>query len=237
MIPDSNFILLPSTYGDFIVPKHDACQPQALRETQRPHIHQEIDRILNILARTNCRTLIDVGANVGLISIPAAKFLAQRGGTVHSIEPQRMLFYCLCGNAALNGCENLRAYNFGCAEYTGEGYFSSELNYNSTRDFGTYKLEYNSLSFVDSVQLESLDNHFRYAGLLKIDVEGMEIPVLRGGNSLIKNSWPCIWIEYNIVGLGAICQELDPLGYKHKVIDSQNALFIPSNQIHLQSEL
>ena len=53
---------------------------------------------------------IDVGANIGCLSV----FMAQRvapGGSVIAIEPQRFLFQMLCANAAINGLTNIHALN------------------------------------------------------------------------------------------------------------------------------
>jgi len=54
---------------------------------------------------------VDAGANIGLVSVPLASWLKPRGGTVLAFEPQRMLFYALCGAAALNDLDNLQVRN------------------------------------------------------------------------------------------------------------------------------
>src|SRR5512146_3600825 len=46
-------------------------------------------------------TVIDVGANIGAMSIALANVVGNRGKVI-AIEPQRVCFMCLCANVALN---------------------------------------------------------------------------------------------------------------------------------------
>src|ERR1700693_4895150 len=104
----NNFTVLDSAYGRFIVNRHCAFQAEALVKTGRPHIDNEIKKILTIVNGLpgEC-VVVDAGANIGLISIPIARAVKPRGGTVHAFEAQRMMFYALCGATALNDLENL----------------------------------------------------------------------------------------------------------------------------------
>jgi tRNA A58 N-methylase Trm61 len=57
-------------------------------------------------------TLVEVGANIGVLTVPFARLVAH-GGTVIAFEPQRIVFHMLCGNLALNALYNVLAHNNG----------------------------------------------------------------------------------------------------------------------------
>lgn len=53
--------------------------------------------------------------------------------------------------------------------------------------------------------------------LMKVDVEGMECEVLRGGLELIKRDRPVIYAEaWNDKAKNRLAEVLEPLGYEHK---------------------
>ena len=104
----NNFTVVESIYGRFIVNRHCSHQAEALIKTGIPHIQSELKQILTIVSSLpNECLIIDAGANIGLVSVPIAQAVKGKHGVVHSFEPQRMLFYALCGTAALNDLENL----------------------------------------------------------------------------------------------------------------------------------
>src|SRR5882724_2278236 len=65
--------------------------------------------------------ILEVGANIGALTLPLA-LIAGSEGEVHAFEPQRQLFYSLCGNLALNSITNVVAYNvgLGATSYVGK---------------------------------------------------------------------------------------------------------------------
>src|SRR5437870_6179822 len=103
---------MESVYGKFIVNRHCAFQADCLVKTGRPHIEDELRKILTIVdvLPEKC-VVVDAGANIGLVSIPIAQSVKTRGGVVHAFEPQRMMAYALCGAVALNDLENLFVYD------------------------------------------------------------------------------------------------------------------------------
>src|ERR1700749_1248501 len=104
----NNFVVVDSEYGKFVVNRHCAYQAESLIKTGRPHIDDELQKILTLVRQLpdGC-LMVDAGANIGLVSIPVAQLIASRGGLVHAFEPQRLMSYALAGAAALNDLENL----------------------------------------------------------------------------------------------------------------------------------
>ena len=140
---------------------------------------------------------MDAGANIGLVSVPLASWLKPRGGTVLAFEPQRMLFYALCGAAALNDLDNLQVRNQALGSRRGMLRVPPQ-DYGKPKDFGQVSLkdrdgaetgEPVEVVRVDDLGLVRLD-------FLKIDVEGMEIDVLEGARESLVRHRPVCWVEH-----------------------------------------
>lgn len=152
--------------------------------------------------------LIDVGANLGAYSIPLAKYLDKLQGKVYGFEPQRIVYYQLCGNLILNRLDNYFAINSAVGDVAG---FIDipEVDYSSNVNIGAFSLEkeYRERHHIESsvskesfckVPLLRLDD-YSFEGnvaLVKIDVEGFELSVLKGGVEFLKlNKFPPILFE------------------------------------------
>jgi FkbM family methyltransferase len=131
-----------------------------------------------------CGTVVDVGAHVGLWSIPLARFAHK----VIAIEAEHETAELLRSNLIRNALTNVvvrevllgdprKLYKRGnLAAPTGENYYLEGGN-------------------KQSVTLDSLINE--KIEFIKIDVEGMEPEVLDGARRIINNSRPIIFLEVN----------------------------------------
>ena len=63
-------------------------------------------------------TVVEVGANIGLLTVPFARFVAP-GDKVIAFEPQRIPYYCLCANVVLNNLNNVLCHQVAVGEATG----------------------------------------------------------------------------------------------------------------------
>ncbi len=212
----NNFTVLDSAYGPFVVNRHATAQADALLKTGRTHIEPELQKILAIARTLPMQAMaIDAGANIGLVAIPLAHTLQGSGGTVLAFEAQRMLCYALCGTAALNDLDNLRVFNQGLGATTG---FANvpHLDYGVAQDFGALSLvgndpaapgEHVLIAHIDGLDLPRLD-------FLKIDVEGMELEVLKGADEMIRSHKPWCWIKHHKVGIDAVKAVFAGLPYR-----------------------
>lgn len=151
--------------------------------------------------------VLDIGANLGAYSIPIAKEIQNIGGKVIGFEPQRIVYYQLCGNIILNRLCNYQAINKAVGHFIGEVEIP-ELNYENCTNIGAFSMnkEYRdsldiekyitkNSSLVPVITLDSLNIH-KSPDLIKIDVEGFELNVLKGGeNFLEKHNFPPIIFE------------------------------------------
>ena len=55
------------------------------------------------------RTVLDIGANIGVHTIDMSRLVGPVPGRCNAFEPQRLVFQVLCANLALNSCANVFA--------------------------------------------------------------------------------------------------------------------------------
>lgn len=224
-----NFVVIDSIHGPFVINRHCALQAEALIKTGRPHIQGELDTILHVIDQLPDGAIaVDGGANAGLVCVPVAQRLRERGGRVYAFEPQRTLFHALGGTVALNQLDNLHLLNMGLAAANGTMKVP-DVDYGQDADFGPVSLVDAQASGgtptpvvrLDSLGLPRLD-------FLKLDIEGMEIDALRGARQLIEAHLPWCWIEYWKVGEAPIIDTFAGLDYTFYRIDGLNLLCVPN---------
>jgi FkbM family methyltransferase len=227
----NNFVVIESEYGKFIVNRHCAFQAESLIKTGRPHIQEELDKILALIGRlpANC-VVVDAGANIGLVAIPVAQAIASKGGVVHAFEAQRVMSYALAGAAALNDLENLVVHHEAVGAFEG-ALGVLKLDYGKPQDFGSLSLLDQRSGASDQVKVVTIDSlDLPRLDFLKIDVEGMEVDVLYGGSNTIKRDQPFAWVEYWKSDINNIKAQFAGLDYKFYVMDRLNMLCVPTGK-------
>jgi len=136
--------------------------------------------------------VMDVGANIGAHTIFFAQTVGPQGRVV-AFEPQRPVFQTLCANVALNALNNVVTFHAGAGEVQGATTVPLP-NYNDTGNFGGVSLA--GQQGGESVQVMALDQIGLPAlALIKIDVEGMELAVLKGAAQTISKHMPVLYVE------------------------------------------
>ena len=176
------------------------------------------------------KTIIDVGANFGFHTLEFADLVDD--GQVISFEPQKLVYYQLCGNIMLNGYDNITAHNIALSdEHTNLKMENLQYHSEDTINIGNAHLDaYYDYGYND-VEVRTLDSYdFENIAVLKIDVQGYEPKVLDGAIETIKKHKPIIFIEVELPQLqiygwdsNDVFNRLDSLGYSYKkVIDADH---------------
>lgn len=129
---------------------------------------------------------IDIGANIGSLSIAAALTVGPTG-RVLSIEPHPRIFSYLQGNLALNSIKNCQIVNVALGESIGTVQFSDRRFDDDQNGIGAIKSSGSSIA-VPMKKLDDLTENFSKINVLKIDVEGYELPVLRGASATLAKT-------------------------------------------------
>jgi len=143
---------------------------------------------------------IDVGANIGLYTMFAAK-LVGAGGRVLAVEPSEREFQRLSLHVALNDLGNVTCLQFAAADETGVGKLKIAGEEKSGQNtLGKFVTESIEVLRVETVRMRPLDkviaeHELERVDVIKIDVEGAELRVLGGLASTIERWRPKLLIE------------------------------------------
>ena len=146
----------------------------------------------------------DVGANVGDYTLSLAKLVGPNG-RVFSFEPNPRNFNKLSHLVQMGRLEHVSVHPIALGETSGTASLVVE------RDQGMWRVNSGYLVFDtedfnrfsghtrrSTVRIATLDELFPncgMAGFMKVDVEGLELPVLRGARELLRASHPHLVIE------------------------------------------
>jgi FkbM family methyltransferase len=177
-----------------------------------------VDYIVNNIPTNG--VFLDIGANIGAISIPVA--IARPDITIIAIEAMPHIFSYFKRNLELNNIDNVRALNVCCADVEGRHirfYHHEELFGNSSFHSLHTNKHIELVTTTIDVQLQSIQ--VKQVDVIKIDTEGSEGLIFKGGLNSLRNYKPKILFEFvasyeeAIEGLaiGASQQILKQLGY------------------------
>ena len=144
--------------------------------------------------------IIDIGANIGVFSLYFAK--KHKDCRIYSYEPTTYAFECLKKSKELNQSDNLKVFKLAAGEnsWQGEIYGPTEKTYNKGLGSINFNadIEGNKTYVKEKIDVVSLDEHIGFdknISLIKIDVQGTELSVLRGARKLIQKNKPVILVE------------------------------------------
>lgn len=138
-------------------------------------------RVLRTFLRP-ANTALDIGANIGDLTLPMARIVGETG-RVYAIESHTSTYHVLCANLALNGLHHVKAINCFAAH-------SPDVD--TAGPWGKYGFVSEvwgaPIIPVDALGIETCN-------LIKIDVDGKELEVLRSADRLIERCRPVLYFE------------------------------------------
>jgi FkbM family methyltransferase len=142
---------------------------------------------------------VDVGAYIGHHMIIASAAVG-RTGCVHAFEPTPSTYHELQANVRLNHCKNTVCHNVALADRDGTArFYLAHVSEAAANSLG--RTVHTSARHID-VRVRTLDDHFasnpvQHVDLIKVDVEGAELLVLRGAGQTLQRFMPCLILEFS----------------------------------------
>ncbi|TSJ42486.1 FkbM family methyltransferase [Fluviicola chungangensis] len=139
-------------------------------------------------------SFLDIGANIGLMSVIASKCVGEKG-IVYAVEANPATVPILQTNIELNQCKNIEVLPIALSDTQGTALLFENWEVNRG---GASLISQSSEEKGIEVKMERLDDLFdenTRIDLVKIDVEGFEPQVIRGGMNWFKKQLPVFIIE------------------------------------------
>ena len=161
----------------------------------------------------------DVGANVGIYTVLACRMVGVEG-RVFSFEPSPDNVQRLAENIRVNKFNNVEIVPSAVSVTDGFATFDSEA------DPCVRKISESGALRVETVSLDSFVASGKpFPNLMKIDVEGAELDVLRGAQKLLVEHGPTIFLATHGEQVHAECVSfLKELGYGLTFLESDEIL-------------
>lgn len=200
---------------NFILQSNDHVIGRTVYANKKPFDFDKLKKVLKILKLKKNELLIDVGANIGTICIPAIK--RNLFNKAIAFEPEPLNYSLLLSNIIINGCYNkINSHNIALGNKN-----RKKLNLQlDDRNKGNHRIITNSKVnskkkiIINSYKLDSfIKNINSLSTLMWIDVQGYETQVLQGAKKLLKKKVP-------------VCVEFSPTFLEKKKYDVFKNMFI-----------
>jgi FkbM family methyltransferase len=173
------------------VPNDLSCLTSYILQERQDWFEQEISFVRTFLKPG--MNVVDIGANYGTYSLTAAKAVGP-AGKVWAFEPSQLTAAYLTRSIRRNGLDHVSLIPAGISDTDRQGFLS--MNTNSELN---EVVESEVAGHSESIALMSLDGWMKTVGaridLIKMDAEGQEENVIRGGKHFFASCSPLILYE------------------------------------------
>jgi D-glycero-D-manno-heptose 1,7-bisphosphate phosphatase len=161
------------------------------------HYAREIQLLIDSILKPG-DTFIDVGANIGFVSLHAARHVGPEGCVI-AFEPQETCYVRMMRTVEMNQISQIEVHHLGLAEQPG----TLQLKIMKANTLSSFAIDegHDGPNVIDKVDVPVARGddvvRDRVLGdlMLKVDVEGFELHVLRGFVETIERHKPPILIE------------------------------------------
>jgi len=199
---------------------------------------ESLSYFFNLIDKNKKVNIVDIGANVGLYSL-YAKHLPN--SQFYSYEPFNFTYNLLNDNIKLNNISNIKTYNIGLSDNKGKTILNVCLSQDGLNTMGKIPLRFNDINPVE-VEIDTLDNIFYNNNIavdfIKIDTEGYEYYILKGGEKTIKKYKPTIQLEFCVTNMHQcnitpkqLHNYITELGYTIHNLIGEELIIVPNNSL------
>lgn len=199
----------------------------------KPFENRQIDRFLTAVQRDTPDVFLDIGANFGLYAILAA--VRGEVADVHAFEPVRRNYHQLCAGVFANRIDaRVTPHRLALSDQSGEAVLKV-----APRSSGVSRIAAAGDTVHDGhftaeerAPMARLDDVVSFSGrniMVKLDVEGHELAVLRGMQALLAGNAVRLQIEGFGAAVDALIGALAPLGYVHIGAIEHDQYFLPKD--------
>jgi FkbM family methyltransferase len=179
--------------GNYYVPADAFKDNIVIRMKKGKIFEQEIVDVANRYVRKGT-TVLDVGANLGQMSLFFSKFTGENG-QVLAFEADDFIYEILKKNIDANNCKNVKAILCAVYDCDGKKMFYPVQDFKRFGSYGSYGLSpiVKEGRSINTITIDSL-NINKPISFMKVDVQGSDLFALRGAVETIeKNRMPIIF--------------------------------------------
>jgi FkbM family methyltransferase len=197
---DVEMSIVFTRYGKFRIIDSDNVISYSLKEYGE-WAQQEVDLLLRFIKPGD--RVADVGAFIGTHSRVFSSAVGVEG-IVYAFEPRNEIVEILLENVNFSPIQNIKVFQCGLGHEHKEIKIANTFE-DSKNNFGGFSINAPMMMTEsgDTIQLRTLDEvSIMHLDFLKLDVEGMEIDVLLGGDATLSRDRPIIFAEVNSLRSG-----------------------------------
>lgn len=178
-------------------------------------------------------TALDIGANIGAYTLPLAQLVGPNGEVV-AYEPGAVSRGHLERSLAMNHCDNVTVSAAAVSDNAGTGWLKND----GFAEFGQLVALPDGTETVEAVQVTTLDlelDRFNWpqVDFLKIDAEGQETAIVKGGQRFFERYSPLVLFEINhdsVVDHGLI-EVMQSLGFDTYRLLGDATMLVPAEHM------
>jgi FkbM family methyltransferase len=176
----------------------------------------------------------DVGAHVGFFTLCASRIVGQEG-MVYAFEPDEDNYDRLRANVSRNRLKNVNVIRAAVWSNNTRLLFQSAWRESSRMGGMVTTAERAQNSYTNTIDAVALDNCFNERPrVIKVDVEGSELPVLMGAGTFLRRSKTTWKVEVHAANLGEFAAGiLQEHGYKVSLLGANDPLYQSCRQQYL----
>lgn len=186
-------------------------------------------------------TVFEIGANIGSHSFEIAKLLQTGSGKVYCFEPTDYAFQKLLLNHSLNNFRNMIFEKIALSDQEGSQILTPTSSLDTMAFTASWDIKNGGSKNIctQHILFKTLDGYVQehnitQVDLLKIDVDGYELKIIKGGSQTITRYAPVIIIELSECMLHYVDDTLEELlatlhylGYTFQPVYARHTLAIP----------